>query len=126
MKLTCRCISSRTFSSVRWPTGFDSMLSLIDRITIEPLELLPAECLYGGRLGYYIELLAELVRVARAHLLLVLLRRDLVRQPLLRGPLCFHPLRLSLRRLHLEPRAIREQLQRPLPQLLEGKGLVSD
>ena len=57
----CQCLSmQRRFLRVRWPHLFERFLMVLDQLTLEVFDLVPAECALGRRLGFNIELYATL------------------------------------------------------------------
>ena len=56
-----QCLSmQRRFLRVRWPHLFERFLMVLDQLTLEIFDLVPAECALGRRLGFNIELYATL------------------------------------------------------------------
>ena len=59
----CQCIGAlNRISGVRWPDEFLQFMEALDRtFNLELFAVLPPECVYGSRLGFYVELLVALL-----------------------------------------------------------------
>ena len=58
----CQCVAVlRRFERVVWPTAFVSFLDMMDVFDLNLIELVPAECAVGSRLGFFVELAATLL-----------------------------------------------------------------
>lgn len=59
----CQCIGAlNRISGVRWPVDFLRFMEVLDRtFNLELFAVLPPECVYGSRLGFYVELLVTLL-----------------------------------------------------------------
>ena len=58
----CQCMSAiQRFPLIVWPNLFYRFMELLDEVNIELFSTIPAECIAGGRLGFYLEMLATLL-----------------------------------------------------------------
>ena len=70
----CQCLGMmRRFLRVRWPRSFLRFLEVLDQLTLEVFDLVPAECALDRPLGYHIELIATLVTPVALMLALLVL-----------------------------------------------------